>query len=117
MLFEQFQNIILEYKQDITAKKMGPALLQRFLRDPEENLQHLRPATQKAVDTYQKLNKDISDIGFEQADGSVDPETGKSGITSPEKQAKMEEKLAVLGDKLTLHLLNLIQTHLFYRIS
>ena len=109
MLFEQFQNIILEYKQDITAKKMGPALLQRFLRDPEENLQHLRPATQKAVDTYQKLNKDISDIGFEQADGSVDPETGKSGITSPEKQAKMEEKLAVLGDKLTLHLLNLIE--------
>ena len=47
MLFEQFQNVILEYKQDITAKKMGEPLIQRFMADADNNPAILTPTTKK----------------------------------------------------------------------
>ena len=33
MLSSQFENLILEYKQDVTVKKMGEALVARFAKD------------------------------------------------------------------------------------
>ena len=55
MLSNQFENIILEYKQDITARKMGEPLIQRFMADANENPSILTPKTKKLVDAIQDI--------------------------------------------------------------
>ena len=60
MLSSQFENLILEYKQDITVKKMGEPLVARFAKDVMRNPQQLAPATKKIVDALRsKQKKDI----------------------------------------------------------
>ena len=54
MLSSQFENLILEYKQDITVKKMGEPLVARFAKDVIRNPQQLAPATKKIVDALGK---------------------------------------------------------------
>ena len=55
MLSNQFENIILEYKQDITAKKMGEPLIQRFMADADNDPSILTPKTKKLVDAIQNI--------------------------------------------------------------
>ena len=57
MLSNQFENIILEYKQDITAKKIGPPLITRFLEDAQLNPNILSPQTKKIVDALVKTEE------------------------------------------------------------
>ena len=57
MLSSQFENLILEYKQDITVKKMGEPLIARFAKDVIRNPQQLAPATKKIVDALGKAEE------------------------------------------------------------
>ena len=50
MLSSQFENVLLEYKQDITVKKMGEPLIQRFMADADNDPSILTPKTKKLVD-------------------------------------------------------------------
>ena len=59
MLSNQFENIILEYKQDITAKKMGEPLIQRFMADADNNPTILTPQTKKIVDAIATTGKPV----------------------------------------------------------
>ena len=99
MLFEQFQNVILEYKQDITAKKMGEPLIQRFMADADNNPAILTPTTKKIVDAIQNI-----ELGplFNK------PDPDKPAPTEEEK-AKEAEKLAILKNQLAIKVLNKLE--------
>ena len=59
MLSSQFENLILEYKQDVTVKKMGEALVARFAKDVIANPEQLRPATKKVMDALAQQKKQL----------------------------------------------------------
>lgn len=79
MLSSQFENLILEYKQDITVKKMGEPLVARFAKDVMQNPQQLAPATKKIVDALAQTEEAI--IHAPKPEGA-----------SPEDLAKIEAK-------------------------
>jgi hypothetical protein len=99
MLSNQFENIILEYKQDITAKKMGEPLIQRFMSDADNNPTILTPQTKKIVDAIQNI-----ELGplFNK------PDPDKPAPTEEEK-AKEAEKLAILKNQLAIKVLNKLE--------
>ena len=99
MLSNQFENIILEYKQDITAKKMGEPLIQRFMVDADNNPTILTPQTKKIVDAIQNI-----ELGplFNK------PDPDKPAPTEEEK-AKEAEKLAILKNQLAIKVLNKLE--------
>ena len=99
MLFEQFQNVILEYKQDITAKKMGEPLIQRFMADADNNPAILTPTTKKIVDAIQNI-----ELGplFNK------PDPDKPAPTEEEKE-KEAAKLAILKNQLAVSVLTKLE--------
>jgi len=99
MLSNQFENIILEYKQDITAKKMGEPLIQRFMADADNDPSILTPKTKKLVDAIQNI---------ELGPLFAKPDPDKPAPTEKEL-AKEKEKLAILKNQLAVSILTKIE--------
>lgn len=99
MLSSQFENLILEYKQDITAKKMGEPLIQRFMVDADNNPTILTPQTKKIVDAIQNI--ELNPL-FNK------PDPDKPAPTEEEK-AKEAEKLAILKNQLAIKVLHKLE--------
>ena len=96
MLSSQFENIILEYKQDITAQKMGDPLIAQFFKDiethPDRDLAN--PSTQKIIDALKKAE-------------SLTTSSNRNDGEMPTKDEinKLEEKIAVLKNQLAVKVL------------
>lgn len=88
MLSSQFENLILEYKQDITVKKMGEPLVARFAKDVMQNPGQLAlaPAIKKIVDALAQTEEAII-------------HAPKPEDASPEDLAKIEAKKEKLKEK------------------
>lgn len=99
MLSSQFENVLLEYKQDITVKKMGEPLIQRFMADADNDPSILTPKTKKLVDA-------IQDIELGPLFAKPDPD--KPAPTEKEL-AKEKEKLAILKNQLAVSILTKLE--------
>ena len=106
MLSSQFENLILEYKQDITVKKMGEPLVARFAKDVIRNPQQLAPATKKIVDALGKAEE-----GYHTANATlltVD-NTPAEKLKVEKVMAKFKEQAFILKNQLAVKILNKLE--------
>ena len=106
MLSSQFENLILEYKQDITVKKMGEPLVARFAQDVIRNPQQLAPATKKIVDALGKAEE-----GYHTANGTlltVD-NTPAEKLKVEKVMAKFKEQAFILKNQLAVKVLDKLE--------
>jgi hypothetical protein len=62
MLSSHFESILLEYKQSITAKKMGEDLVGRFNVDVLDFPNLMTPKLEKAFQTMEKIDTQVTDF-------------------------------------------------------
>ncbi len=106
MLSSQFENLILEYKQDITIKKMGEPLVARFAKDVIRNPQQLAPATKKIVDALSKAEE-----GYHTANATlltVD-NTPDEKLKVEKVMAKFKEQAFILKNQLAVKVLDKLE--------
>ena len=103
MLSSQFENIILEYKQDITVKKMGEPLVARFAKDVMQNPQMLAPETKKIVDALAKTEEAL--IHAPNPEGASPEDLAKI----EEKKEKLKEKSLILKNQLAVKILSKLE--------
>ena len=107
MLSSHFENLILEYKQDITVKKMGEPLVARFAKDVIANPQQLAPATKKIVDALGKAEE-----GYHTANATLNTQTDlePAAKTKIEKaMAKFKEQAFILKNQLAVKVLDKLE--------
>ena len=106
MLSSHFENLILEYKQDITVKKMGEPLVARFAKDVIRNPQQLAPATKKIVDALGKAEE-----GYHTANATlltVD-NTPAEKLKVEKVMAKFKEQAFILKNQLAVKVLDKLE--------
>ena len=103
MLSSQFENLILEYKQDITVKKMGEPLVARFLEDAQLNPNILSPQTKKIVDALVKTEERL--IHAPNPEGATPEDLAK---IEAEKE-KLKEKSFILKNQLAVEILGRLE--------
>lgn len=109
MLSNQFENIILEYKQDITAQKIGTPLITRFLEDAQLNPNILSSKTKKIVDALLKTENDLA-IEVRSAESRDQSALTPAELKKIEAQrAKLEEKKSVLENQLAVKVLTKLE--------
>ena len=104
MLSSQFENLILEYKQDVTVKKMGEALVARFAKDVIANPEQLRPATKKVMDALAQTEEAI--IHAPEPEGASPEDLAKIKA----KKEKLEEKALILKNQLAVKILDTLES-------
>ena len=104
MLSSQFENLILEYKQDVTVKKMGEALVARFAKDVIANPEQLRPATKKVMDALAQTEEAI--IHAPEPEGASPEDLAKI----KQKKEKLEEKALILKNQLAVKILDKLES-------
>jgi hypothetical protein len=103
MLSSQFENLILEYKQDITVKKMGEPLVARFAKDVIQNPQQLAPETKKIVDALSKTEEAL--IHAPNPEGATPEDLAKIEA----KKEKLKEKSFILKNQLAVKILGKLE--------
>ena len=109
MLSNQFENIILEYKQDITAKKIGPPLITRFLEDARLNPNILSPKIKTIVDALVKTEEALINAPNPEFGGYSSNATPQDLAKIEAKKEKLKEKKSVLENQLAVKVLTKLE--------
>jgi hypothetical protein len=99
MRSSQYENLILEYRQDKTAEKLGQALIDRFQEDAEAHPSILTPKTQKLIDTINDV--ELGPLFTAPKEGEPEP--------TEEEQAKIAEQLATAKNQLAIQILSKLE--------
>ena len=105
MLSSHFESILLEYKQSITAKKMGPGLVDRYTKDivSNPNMPNNTPKIRKIIDALGKTEEALIH--------SPDPEgLSPQDLTKIEaKKEQLKEKSNILKNQLAVTVLETLE--------
>jgi hypothetical protein len=106
MLSSHFESILLEYKQSITAKKMGKALVGRLNVDVLRFPNLMTPKLEKAFQTMEKIDVEVNDFNNKKEKNEIKPEE----LTKLEpKIQKAQEQYKILENQIAVHILEKLE--------
>jgi len=106
MLSSHFESILLEYKQSITAKKMGEALVGRLNVDVLSFPNLMTPKLEKAFQTMEKIDVQVTDFNNRKENNEIKPEE----LTKLEpKIQKAQEQYKILENQIAVHILEKLE--------
>ena len=106
MLSSHFESILLEYKQSITAKKMGEALVGRLNVDVLSFPNLMTPKLEKAFQTMEKIDTQVTDFNNRKDKNEIPAEE----LTKLEpKIQKAQEQYKILENQIAVHILEKLE--------
>ena len=106
MLSSHFESILLEYKQSITAKKMGEALVGRLNVDVLSFPNLMTPKLEKAFQTMEKIDVQVTDFNNRKEKNEIPAEE----LTKLEpKIQKAQEQYKILENQIAVHILEKLE--------
>jgi len=106
MLSSQFENILLEYKQDITVKKMGGQLIDRLGQDiaahPHRDL--VTTDTAKIIEALDKAQEGLQVVNAKLEHDTSERDPNDKAKLETQKE-KLEEKILILNNQFAVNIL------------
>jgi hypothetical protein len=106
MLSSHFESILLEYKQSITAKKMGEDLVGRFNVDVLDFPNLMTPKLEKAFQTMEKIDTQVTDFNNRKDKNEIPAEE----LTKLQpKIQKAQEQYKILENQIAVYILEKLE--------